>query len=475
MGVDVPPRSEVDLVALGDALPQGVAVLAGDGTVVEVNSVVCSLLGRRRADIVGRSVLEFVHPDDVGFAADILQSAPSWAGVVTGPIQFRYLDASGQARTTRIWGRSCLDLPGIDGFVVTISEESSAVLLPAAIRAIAARAPLEEVLGLVAHSFSGHPNLADATVLIDRGTGVEPIGAWPPGSTSWVETPEQLPWAVAWRTGTAVDCDIERAVDAGVEIPVVLRDRLRSLGIESVWCRPVGCSGDPHDRRRADLVVWRRRPGPPSPNQRRSLADAADVICLALEQEAYRRSLERVAYVDPVSGLGNRARFEQILDQHEDRGLDRSAHVAGVVYIDIDGFKEVNDRFGHDAGDQVLAHVAARLRGAVRTHDEVIRVGGDEFVVLCRQPADAMGTESLAARVVEVMARPFGVDGVGTIGIGASVGVEWGGWHLTLRRRIALADEAMLEVKRSGKGGWRRVDGLGGHPRGVAANEQDPA
>lgn len=443
-----PPR--LDPVIADELVPSGIVVIGADGTVKAVNEPACTMLGHPHDDVVGRSVLDFVHPDDLAAASELLRGGPSWEGVITGPAQVRYVDAEGRARTTIIWSRVCLDVAGIEGYVLTVFEESTSILLSDAVRSIAARAPLTRVLEMVARALGGHPNLAEATIVHRSGDDLVPIGAWPPGDRSWVAAPGDLPW----RAGIGVDADVD-------VLPPPLRDRCRQLGIETIWCRTIGAGPRADDvDRRPVLVVWRRRRGPPSPNQERSLVEAADVIRLALDQHEQHRALERVAYLDPVSGVGNRARFEQILDQYEvavGSVPGRPDDIAGVLYLDLDGFKEVNDRFGHDAGDQVLAHVASRLDRAVRANDEVMRVGGDEFVVLCRQPADGPGIEAVAQRVVEVLSRPVRVGAV-AVPIGASVGVVWGGWHLTLRRRIALADHAMLSVKAAGRGGWQRAD-----------------
>lgn len=446
--------SRLDPVVADELVPSGIAILGADGTITAVNGPACTMLGRPHDAVIGRSVLDFVHPDDLAAAAELLRGGPSWEGSITGPAQVRYLDAEGRARTSSIWSRVCLEVEGIEGYVLTVCEESTSFLLSDAIRAIAARTPLVGVLEMVARSLGGHPNLADATIVHRSGDELVPIGTWPPGDTAWLTEPEDLPWSSVRRSEVALDVDVD-------VLPRPLCDRCRQHGIETVWCRTIGVGSSTDDLdRRPVLIVWRRRRGPPSPNQERSLAEVSEVIRLAVDQHDQRRALERAAYLDPVSGLGNRARFEQILDEYEvaqDGAAERPDDIAGVLYLDLDGFKEVNDRFGHDAGDQVLAHVASRLHRAVRANDEVVRVGGDEFVVLCRQPADLSAVEAVARRLIEVLARPVRVDEI-AVPVGASVGVVWGGGHLSLRRRIALADHAMLSVKAAGKGGWQHAE-----------------
>jgi diguanylate cyclase (GGDEF)-like protein len=123
-----------------------------------------------------------------------------------------------------------------------------------------------------------------------------------------------------------------------------------------------------------------------------------------------------------------------------------------VLFCDLDGFKVVNDNFGHDAGDAVLVEVALRLRGAVRDGDTVARYGGDEFVVLCAGDVDSEGLVALADRIDATVREPVVVDGT-SASLGVSVGIAEA-WTtdddlglVTLR-----ADRAMYRAKSAGKG-----------------------
>jgi diguanylate cyclase (GGDEF)-like protein/PAS domain S-box-containing protein len=137
------------------------------------------------------------------------------------------------------------------------------------------------------------------------------------------------------------------------------------------------------------------------------------------EREAYERALLREAMRDPLTGLANRTLL-----------LDRLSHLVGgeeihtgsmaVVFVDLDGFKAVNDEHGHAVGDAVLREVANRLRAAVRDADMVGRLGGDEFVVLCRLP-DGRGLPALRERIVAAIDEPIEV-GARQISVRASVG-----------------------------------------------------
>lgn len=159
--------------------------------------------------------------------------------------------------------------------------------------------------------------------------------------------------------------------------------------------------------------------------------------------------LRRAALCDPLTGLGNRARLGEIAL----RSRHPAGRIAGVIYIDLDGFKDVNDQFGHTVGDTVLRRIAERLRATMRPGDEILRLGGDEFVAVCRVPADLT---AIAAHLVEVVEEPVSIIG-GTGGddtvivcnLSASVGVARAEAMLSLEQLIDQADRAMYEHKRS--------------------------
>ena len=166
--------------------------------------------------------------------------------------------------------------------------------------------------------------------------------------------------------------------------------------------------------------------------------------------------LQRLAFHDGLTGLANRALFLDRLGHVLDTA-GRSERVA-VAFLDLNGFKAVNDTLGHAAGDLLLVAVAERLRGALRTGETVARLGGDEFAVLIEQ-GDATMT---ARRLLDALHEPFHVDGR-TVAVSASIGVATvePGEDVDARQAVTLlhrADLAMYEVKADGKGS------IGVHP-----------
>lgn len=174
---------------------------------------------------------------------------------------------------------------------------------------------------------------------------------------------------------------------------------------------------------------------------------------IAERKLAEARALHR-AYHDPLTDLPNRAHFYNKLKA----ALERDPAAVGLVFIDLDGFKAVNDGNGHAAGDALLTAVAGRLRHGFRQGDVVARLGGDEFAVLLHGiAADQPDTpRRQAAALIETLSRPFALDtpeGELEARIGASVGVALGGRDGdSPDRLVAAADAAMYRAKTAGKG-----------------------
>lgn len=172
------------------------------------------------------------------------------------------------------------------------------------------------------------------------------------------------------------------------------------------------------------------------------------VLCVSDVTEAtrLRQELEVRAAFDPLTQCYNRATVMAELDRRLDRGEGGTA----LVFIDLDGFKAINDRWGHAHGDEVLTAAAAALGGAVRAQDVVGRIGGDEFVVVCPEVVDAAGTVEIGERIAAAMAFDVVLDGQ-NVPVRASIGVAWtdqGG--AGAEALVAAADAAMYDSKRRG-------------------------
>jgi diguanylate cyclase (GGDEF)-like protein len=133
------------------------------------------------------------------------------------------------------------------------------------------------------------------------------------------------------------------------------------------------------------------------------------------------REIERIAHFDELTGLPNRYQFQDALGEDLSQ-LNAEGRTIALLNIDLDRFKEVNDTLGHVFGDQLLAHVGARLSACAPTPDLVARLGGDEFCIVMRGSPAAADVEAMANRILTEMSRPFQIEGH-RITIGASLGV----------------------------------------------------
>jgi diguanylate cyclase (GGDEF)-like protein len=170
----------------------------------------------------------------------------------------------------------------------------------------------------------------------------------------------------------------------------------------------------------------------------------------AVERQRAERRLARLALRDPLTGLPNRVLFADRLEQALARS-GRHPDELALMFIDLDGFKEVNDRLGHLAGDEVLIEVGRRLRSELRSADTVARLGGDEFVVLCDEMADDAAAVALAKRLNEVLSEPYAT-AAGEAILAAAIGVAIAEVEEEAGALLRRADTAMYAAKRAGPG-----------------------
>jgi diguanylate cyclase (GGDEF)-like protein/PAS domain S-box-containing protein len=169
------------------------------------------------------------------------------------------------------------------------------------------------------------------------------------------------------------------------------------------------------------------------------------------ELKAAQRRLEFDATHDALTGLPNRALFREIGDRAVARASRISESLA-VLFLDLDGFKLVNDSYGHDTGDMLLGQVARRLREAVRAGDFVARLGGDEFVILCEHPRNEQQMLELSTRIIEMVSQPFVIDDT-AVRVGVSVGIAFSkGSDAGIAELIRDADVALYRAKNEGRG-----------------------
>jgi diguanylate cyclase (GGDEF)-like protein/PAS domain S-box-containing protein len=186
-----------------------------------------------------------------------------------------------------------------------------------------------------------------------------------------------------------------------------------------------------------------------------------DITDIALARER----IASLAYSDALTGLDNRSSLVPTLEKAIERTRRRGTKLAGL-FVDLDGFKQINDAHGHDAGDRLLIEVGRRLRAGLRSSDPVARLGGDEFFIVLEDLSDAAPAERVAQKILAAILEPYelgpAAQGRLTASIGISLYPDDAGDASTLMKH---ADTAMYQAKEAGKNAYSLFG------RGAAAND----
>ena len=177
-----------------------------------------------------------------------------------------------------------------------------------------------------------------------------------------------------------------------------------------------------------------------------------------LELEASEAKLQHIAFHDSLTGLPNRRSFQQHLTRMFERARSDADRQFGVLFLDFDRFKLINDSLGHAIGDEFLVAVAQRIANHLRPHDVVARLGGDEFAILAEGLGGDRYALALAERLLEVLRLPFRIDGHDIV-TSASIGITFSGTHYaTPAEMLRDADTAMYKAKAAGKARYALFD-----------------
>ena len=177
---------------------------------------------------------------------------------------------------------------------------------------------------------------------------------------------------------------------------------------------------------------------------------------IADREESQARS-QYLAYHDSLTGLGNRLLFKEQLEEAL-KDVSVASHPLAVLFLDLDGFKAVNDTLGHSIGDLLLKSVAAKLRDILPRTDRIARLGGDEFAILQISAAQPGSSIALAKKIIEVVGQPNSIDGH-DVTVGASVGIAVARpGDMNTENFLKSADLAMYSAKSDGRGTYRMFD-----------------
>jgi diguanylate cyclase (GGDEF)-like protein len=181
-----------------------------------------------------------------------------------------------------------------------------------------------------------------------------------------------------------------------------------------------------------------------------SLQTVAHLHRSAVEHHTARHDMAKLARTDALTGLSNRLLLRELF-QDRTAAAVRTRNLVALHYLDLDGFKAINDHYGHPAGDALLEQVARRLEAMVRSGDVVARLGGDEFILLQAGIGDEGEAELLARRIIRDISKPYQIDGR-SMAISVSVGIATAPkLGVELERLLACADAALYRAKKGGK------------------------
>ncbi|MEY2451443.1 MAG: hypothetical protein QOD92_1017 [Acidimicrobiaceae bacterium] len=413
-------------------------VINPDGHIRYAGGSIERVLGWPADQVAGRNMVEFLPPDQVELAiaviAEIEEVDREGAGV---PMVFQLLRPDGETTWVEIGAIPLLDVPGVDCIVLRQRVWDSQHWFDTFLDALLADEPLGDVLAALCRSIAASLE-AEGAVVHYQFDGVAFAGAAGFGAPV-----EQLPLDVGpWCEAALAHGPAE--VDP-VNLPCFVGAPAMAMGLRTCWTMPIPLS---QGLAPAVLSVWRSESGAPLMGHRHALDRSARYVQLALVRTAEHQRLRHLAGHDALTGVANRAEFR-----------DRLAHALAigesdlaVAFCDLDDFKPINDNYGHRVGDDVLVEVATRLRGCLRTGDELARIGGDEFTVLLRNVPDTAAARHVADRLLAAARDPFQVEG-DEAKIGLSVGIALSEPGATADALLERADEALYEVKRAGGGG----------------------
>ncbi len=217
-------------------------------------------------------------------------------------------------------------------------------------------------------------------------------------------------------------------------------------GMRSCWSEPIINS---YGKVLGAFGMYYNHPGLPNQEESNDLKSAARLTGIVMERDQAQKRIRALAYTDTLTGLANRAHFYQRIEKLI-KTSDRHHHRFGLLYIDLDDFKRVNDSLGHDAGDKLLTTIAKRLKGTCRDNDFVARLSGDEFCILAEEINDDYAA-NLAQRCLDVISQPIKISNrklTPTCCIGIAHFPDDGKNSATL---VKAADTSLYAAKENGK------------------------
>ncbi|SFL36987.1 sensor domain-containing protein [Geodermatophilus ruber] len=465
---------EEDLEDLYEHAPCGYLSTRPDGTVVKVNATFLDWTGHRAEDVIGRPFQDLLTPGGRIYHQTHVAPLLRLQGSVKA-IALELLCPGGRRLPVLVSSDVRADASGTPVLVRTavVDHTERRSYERELVRARKAAEDSERrvrVLHRAAAQFAEATSTAEVVAALAGILADEPGNA---GAGVWLVDPDRAALVHAGEDGPPAASVADAAVPAAAPVPLAAAVRghdvvavptpaaaeqdfpavalpMHRARVESLLAVPLAADGGVVG---AYQATFRRRRGftPEQLELHRTLARQAGA---AIERSRLDEEVRHLAQHDPLTGAANRALFTSRLDQALADARRTGAPVS-AMFLDLDGFKAVNDGHGHSAGDDLLVEIAQRLRRVVRPRDTVGRLGGDEFAVLCAG-ADPAEAAHIARRLEEAVRAPVAVAGRSvTVTVTASVGIvvhDPGSCPpASAGQLLRYADAAMYRAKALGK------------------------
>lgn len=387
------------------------------GTIRWFDPEFAQMLGRAQDEIVGHRIVEFVHPEDRE------AGIKNWMSMLDEPRstrrhRVRYLRRDGSSMWVEVTNHNRLD--GDDGDV------------------------LSEVLD-VSEEMAAHEALLAREQLLAQLTDAVPVGLFHVDREGRVRFANRRLEEVS---------GVEQAATLDEQLAAVIGEDRRRLD-EAIAAVLSGSEADLEISisNRAAAVRFCALSLRPMHDDAGAITGLTGCLTDVTEMVRSRHDLEKRAASDPLTGSLNRSATLAVLADRLESPVGGSVRGTAVIFMDLDGFKPINDRYGHAIGDELLVTLAARIASSLRSDDVVGRFGGDEFLIVCSEvPGPEEALEIARALNAEVR-RPFTVGSVDDLHLRASFGVVWTASRtVAVDRLVRAADEAMYVSKRSRRG-----------------------
>ncbi len=452
--------SEARYRQLIDLSPEAIFVHQ-HGKFVLLNQACVQLLGASQAsDLLGQSVRPFMHPDYKEISKKRARELPM-GELRTGQVEEVWLRIDGTPFHAEVAGSKFIYLgaPAVQIVMRDISARKLAEELQRVqndvLNMIASGEALPAILATLTRLIEDQSERSKCAIqLLDAARTHLHASVAPALPKTYLATLDGIavgpchcsPGTAVFRREPVSVADI-----ASDPLWILWRDQALAHGLQACSSWPILGK---NNKVLGALSLFYRDKLQPNAKELQVVAIAANLAGIAIENKETEDRIRYLAHYDEMTALPNRTLFNQILG-HAMKSAHRRQQKLAVMFVDLDRFKNINDTFGHSAGDQALQEFAERMRVCLRENDTVARMGGDEFYILIEELVDGQVAAGVAEKILEEASRPFYVDGQ-ECHLSASIGIaifpDDGADAVSLLKN---SDIAMYRAKTDGKNTFR--------------------